>query len=71
MELTATLGVAVFCYRAFRPVSRPAASLLIPAMLWALFLWALGLFHVSFAWFRGLQKTPMVSVCSSPDNDSE
>jgi len=56
MELTAALGVAVFCYRAFRPLSRPAASLLIPAMLWLLFLWALNFWLWAtngglFSWF--------------------
>jgi tryptophan-rich sensory protein len=41
MELTAALGVFGFCYRAFRPLSAPAARTLLPAAVWLLFIWAL------------------------------
>lgn len=41
MELTAALGTAVFCYRAFRQLSPPAANLLLPAFAWLLFTWIL------------------------------
>jgi benzodiazapine receptor len=43
LELSATLGVAVLCYRAFRPLSHPAARLLLPVLLWLLFVWLLNL----------------------------
>lgn len=43
LELTATLGVGVLCYRAFRRLSRVAARLLLPVLLWLLFTWALNL----------------------------
>ena len=41
LELTATLGVAVLCYRAFLPLSTTAARLLLPVLLWLLFTWLL------------------------------
>lgn len=41
MELTAALGAAVLCYRAFRPLSMQAARLLLPATAWLLFIWLL------------------------------
>lgn len=43
LELTAALGVAILCYRAFRPLSAAAAGLLLPVLLWLLFAWALNL----------------------------
>lgn len=38
-----TIVVAIFCIRAFRPISRDAAWLMAPYLIWTVFLWALNL----------------------------
>ncbi len=48
LELSFTMVVAVLCIRAFRLVSRQAAYLMVPYVLWALFIWAFNL----AAWSR-------------------
>jgi tryptophan-rich sensory protein len=43
LELSVTLAVALFCIRAFLPLSRQAAWLLLPGVSWLLFTWVLNL----------------------------
>jgi len=43
LELTALLGVAILCTRAFSSASRTAALLMIPYILWLGFAWVLNL----------------------------
>lgn len=43
LTLGVTVIVAVLCIRAFRPLSRQAAGLMIPYLLWIAFLWLLNL----------------------------
>lgn len=41
MGMTVALGVTVLCIRAFRPLSQPAAYLMLPALAWIAFYWCL------------------------------
>jgi tryptophan-rich sensory protein len=43
LELGVALAVALFCIRAFLPLSRQAAYLMLPGLLWLLFTWVLNL----------------------------
>ena len=43
LELGLALAVALFCIRAFHPLSRQAAWLMLPVLLWLLFTWVLNL----------------------------
>jgi tryptophan-rich sensory protein len=43
LELGVALAVALFCIRAFLPLSRQAAWLMLPGVLWLLFTWVLNL----------------------------
>lgn len=43
LELGLALAVALFCIRAFYPLSRQAAWLMLPVLLWLLFTWILNL----------------------------
>ena len=38
-----TIGIAIFCIRAFSLLSRPAALLMTPYLAWIIFLWVLNL----------------------------
>ena len=41
LELNLAVLAALLCFRAFRPLSRQAAGLLLPGMAWLVFMWAL------------------------------
>ena len=43
LEMTLLIGVVVLCIRAFRLLSRPAAALMVPYLLWLIFAWFLNL----------------------------
>jgi benzodiazapine receptor len=43
LDLAAAIGVAVFCIKAFRPLSKQGAYLMIPMLLWLVFAWVLNL----------------------------
>ena len=43
LELGLALAVALLCIRAFHPLSRQAAWMLLPGLSWLLFLWVLNL----------------------------
>ena len=43
LELGVVILVAVMCIRAFRPLSRQAAWLMVPYLLWVIFAWVLNL----------------------------
>jgi benzodiazapine receptor len=43
LELGVTIGIAVFCIRAFYPLSRQGAFLMVPTLMWLLFTWVLNL----------------------------
>jgi benzodiazapine receptor len=38
-----TIGIAIFCIRAFSRLSRPAALLMTPYLVWIIFVWVLNL----------------------------
>ena len=43
LDLTLLVGLVVMCIQAFRPISRPAAGLMLPYLAWLMFAWALNL----------------------------
>ena len=43
LDLGAALAVTLLCIRAFLPLSRQAAYLMLPALMWLLFTWVLNL----------------------------
>ena len=43
LELTILLGIVILCTRAFATVTRPAALLMVPYILWLVFAWVLNL----------------------------
>ena len=43
LDLSLALAVILFCIRAFLPLSRQAAYLMLPGLLWLLFIWVLNL----------------------------
>ena len=43
LELAVLIGAVVLCIRAFHQISKPAANLMIPYLLWLIFAWFLNL----------------------------
>ena len=43
LEMSILIAVVVLCIRAFRLLSKPAAYLMVPYLLWLIFAWALNL----------------------------
>lgn len=43
LELGAAIGIALFCIKAFLPLSKQGAYLMVPLLLWLVFAWILNL----------------------------
>jgi tryptophan-rich sensory protein len=43
LEMALLIVVVALCIRAFRPLSKPAANLMVPYLLWLVFAWVLNL----------------------------
>jgi tryptophan-rich sensory protein len=43
VEMTVLIAAVLLCIRAFRLISRPAANLMVPYLLWLIFAWVLNL----------------------------